>query len=190
MSILVTELTFLEQFAERYGINVPRHIEGLADRTEIKKALEDWGGEAIVKPDVIAGKRGKSGAIVSVDNVQDAILQLRRVSTLEVNSKMPRTSYLVEKIPAKFEMFTAITYNSLYLSPSLTISLEGGMDIEEVPESKKITIPIDVFQGIDAYQVSDLLDSLGCEKKFISQISRTIVSFGICSYQPECKQLR
>ncbi len=177
MSILVTELTFLEQFAERYGINVPRHIEGLADRTEIKKALEDWGGEAIVKPDVIAGKRGKSGAIVSVDNVQDAILQLRRVSTLEVNSKMPRTSYLVEKIPAKFEMFTAITYNSLYLSPSLTISLEGGMDIEEVPESKKITIPIDVFQGIDAYQVSDLLDSLGCEKKFISQISRTIVSF-------------
>ena len=177
MSILVTELTFLEQFAERYCINVPRHLEGSADRTEIKKALEDWGGEAIVKPDVIAGKRGKSGAIVSVDNVQDAILQLRRVSTLEVNSKMPRTSYLVEKIPAKFEMFTAITYNSLYLSPSLTISLEGGMDIEEVPEDKKITIPVDVFQGIDAYQVSDLLDSLGCEKKFISQISRTIVSF-------------
>jgi succinyl-CoA synthetase beta subunit len=74
-------------------------------------------------------------------------------------------------------MFTAITYNSMYLSPSFTISLEGGMDIEEVPDDKKMTFPVDIFKGVDAYQICTCLEKLGCEKKFISPISRTLVSF-------------
>lgn len=177
MANKVTELTFLDKFAKRYGIPVPRHIEGTASLGVIKKALEEWGGEAIVKPDVLTGGRGKAGAIVIVSNIQDAITQIKRISSTEVNGKMPRVAYLVEKIPAKFEMFTAITYDSRYLLPSFTLSLEGGINIEEVPEDKKITIPVDIFKGLDAYQASEMLEKLGCEKKYISLLSRTIVSF-------------
>lgn len=177
MPIRMTELTFLEHLAGRYSIPVPRFLLGTAGRSEIKKALEDWGGEAIVKPDVMTGKRGKAGGIVTVNNAQDAIIQVKRISSTEINGQMPRTAYLVEKIPAKFEMFTAITYNSSFLSPSFTISLEGGMDIEDVPEEKKVTIPVDIFQGLNAYQASEALEKLGCEKKYISLISRTMVSF-------------
>lgn len=177
MATKVTELTFLEKFARRYGIPVPRHIDGTASLSEIKRALDDWGGEAIIKPDVLTGKRGKAGTIVTVSNIQDAITQIKRISSMEVNGKIPRTAYLVEKIPAKFEMFTAITYDSRYLQPSFTISLEGGMDIEEVSEDKKITIPVDIFKGLDAYQASEVLERLGCDKKFISLLSRTMVSF-------------
>ena len=177
MANKVTELTFLKHFAKRYGIPVPRHIEGTANLSDIKKALEDWGGEAIVKPDILTGKRGKAGAVVLVNNIQDAITQIRRISSTEINGKMPRTAYLVEKIPAKFEMFTAITYDSRYLLPSFTMSLEGGMNIEEVPEEKKATISVDIFKGLDAYQVSEILEKLGCERKYISLISRTMVSF-------------
>lgn len=173
----VTELSFLNQLAKRFGIPVPRHIEGSASRAEIKEALEEWGGEALVKPDVMAGKRGKAGSIVLVNNVQDALIQLKRIANTEVNGKMPRTSYLVEKIPANFEMFTAITYNSAYLQPSFTVSLDGGMDIEDVPEDKKVTIPVDIFKGLDAYQASEVLMKLGCEQKYISLLSRTMVSF-------------
>jgi len=74
-------------------------------------------------------------------------------------------------------MFTAITYDSRYLLPSFTMSLEGGMNIEEVPEEKKATISVDIFKGLDAYQVSEILEKLGCERKYISLISRTMVSF-------------
>ena len=177
MSIHVTELTFLEQFAERYNIPVPRHLEGSAARAEVKKALDDWGGEALVKPDVLSGKRRKAGAIVTVNNVQEAMVQLKRVSSTEINGKMPRTAYLVEKVPAKFEMFTAITYNSAYLQPSFTVSLQGGVDIEDIPEDQKVTIPVDIFRGLDAYQVSEVLEKLGCEQKFLSVLSRAMVSF-------------
>lgn len=177
MAIRVAELTFLKHLAGRYGIPTPRYIEGTAGFSEIKKALESWGGEAIVKPDVLAGKRGKAGAIVTVNNVKDAITQLKKISSTEVNGKMPRTAYLVEKVPAKFEMFSAITYDSGYLQPSITVSLDGGVNIEDVPKDRKATMPIDIFEGLNAYQASEILEKLGCEKKFISKISRTLVSF-------------
>lgn len=177
MSIRVTELTFLEQFASRYGIPVPRHIEGSAKRSELKKVLGEWGGKALVKPDVLTGRRGKAGTIVQVDTVPDAIRQAKRIAGTEINGNMPRTSYLVEVIPAAFEMYSAITYNSSFLQPSFTLSLKGGMDIEEVSDKDKITIPVDIFRGLDAYQAGELLAKLGCEKHYISILSRTLVSF-------------
>jgi len=177
MAIAVSELTFMEQFAPRYGIPVPRHIEGSANRADLKKALSDWGGKALVKPDVLSGKRAKAGLVTLVDNVPDATRQVKRIGSTEIGGKMPRTAYLVEVIPAKLEVFSAITYNSSFLQPSFTVSLEGGVDIEEVPDDKKITIPVDVFKGLDAYQAGELLIRLGCDQKLISVFSRTLVSF-------------
>jgi succinyl-CoA synthetase beta subunit len=177
MAIRVSELTFIEQFAPRYGIPVPRHIEGSANRAELKKALSEWGGKALVKPDVLSGKRAKAGLVTLVDNVPDAIRQVKRIGSTEIGGKMPRTAYLVEVIPAKIEVFSAITYNSSFLQPSFTVSLEGGVDIEDVPDEKKITIPVDIFKGLDAYQAGELLIKLGCDQKLISIFSRTLVSF-------------
>jgi succinyl-CoA synthetase beta subunit len=177
MAIRVSELTFMEQFAPRYGIPVPRHIEGSANRAELKKALSEWGGKALVKPDVLSGKRAKAGLVTLVDNVPDAIRQVKRIGSTELGGKMPRTAYLVEIIPAKIEVFSAITYNSSFLQPSFTVSLEGGVDIEDVPDEKKITIPVDIFKGLDAYQAGELLIKLGCDQKLISIFSRTLVSF-------------
>lgn len=177
MSIKVTELTFLEHFAKKYGIPVPRYIDGTASVSELKMTFKEWNDKAIIKPDVLTGKRGKAGAIVSVERIQDVIIQIKRISSTEVNGKMPRTAYLVEKIPCIFEVFSAITYDTRYLSPSFTLSLEGGVDIESVSDDKKATIPVDIFRGLDAYQVSEVLEKLGCKKKYVSVISRTMVSF-------------
>jgi succinyl-CoA synthetase beta subunit len=178
MAVQINELTFLKQFADRFGIPVPRHIAGESKRrTDIKKALDEWGGEALVKPDILAGKRGKAGAVVSVSDPQTASRELKRIANTEFNGKTPRGAYMVEKIPAEFEIFTAITYNSSYLQPSFTLSLEGGMDIEDVPEDKKATVPVDIFTGFDAYQASELLAKLGCKQKYISALSRMMVGF-------------
>jgi len=177
MAIQVTEYIFLESFAKRYNIPAPRFIDGSAERSEIKKALEEWGGEALVKPDILTGKRGKAGAIITVKNVQDAIKQIKRVSSMEINGKIPRTAYLVEKIPAQLEIFTAITYSSSFLQPSFTVSLKGGIDIETIPEKDKLTIPVDIFKGLNAYQASEVLQKLKCKQQLISILSRNFVSF-------------
>ncbi|NOY08092.1 MAG: hypothetical protein GXP33_04540 [Spirochaetes bacterium] len=177
MSYKITELTFLKYFAERYGIPVPGYIAGEAEIREIKKALEKWGGKAIVKPDVIATGRKKAGAIVEVKNIHDALREIKRISSLEIKGKMPRSAYLTEKISAEHEMYAAITYSTDSLSPAITISLKGGVDVESIPEEEKATIPIDIFAGLDAYQASDILVKLSCPKAVISPLSKVMVSF-------------
>jgi succinyl-CoA synthetase beta subunit len=174
---IITEIGFLERLAERFNITAPRFLTTPASYEKVKSTLEEWGGEAIVKPDIIAGKRGKAGAVVKVNNIQDAIKEIKRLSTLEINGKIARTAYLVENIPAQYEIFSAITYNTNYFSPSLTISLEGGIDIESISDKKKITIPVDIYRGLDAYQASEIFSKLGCPKNQISMLSRSMVSF-------------
>ena len=51
------------------------------------------------------------------------------------------------------------------------------MDIEEVPDEDKLTLPVDIYQGLDAYQAGDMLARLGCPQKLISALSRSMVSF-------------
>ena len=177
MALFATEITFLEHIAPRYNIPVPGHVSGNAPLADIKQAMEKWGNKALVKPDVLSGKRGKAGAIVTVKNPKDAIKAVTHVSGLEIGGELPRGAYLVEMVPAQMEMFTSITYDSRCMGPAMTISLDGGVDVEDVEEEKKITIPIDIFEGLDAYQVSDVLIKLGCRQELVSSISRVLISF-------------
>jgi succinyl-CoA synthetase beta subunit len=177
MSIKVAEFTFLEHFSRRYGIPAPRYLPGAAGRAEVKAALEAWGGQALVKPDVLAGRRGRAGSVIVVRSVQDAMRELKRIAGQEVEGRLPRQAYLVEYIPAQMEVYTAITYHARFLGPSITVSLKGGIDIEAVAEGEKVTIPVDIYRGLDAYQAGDTLARLGCPKKLVSALSRSMISF-------------
>ncbi|MBT3198657.1 MAG: hypothetical protein HN350_01970 [Phycisphaerales bacterium] len=173
----VTELFFLEHLAPRFGLPVPEHLTADASGSAIRAALERWGGRGLVKSDVLSGKRGKSGAVVEVTDYVEAQKELKRVQGIEVSGHLPRTAYIVQYIPSDIELYTAITYNSHFVGPAITLSLSGGMDIEDVTDDKKITAPIDIYKWLDAYQASDILQKLGCPAKAISLLSRSIVDF-------------
>ncbi len=184
MAQKITEYTFIRHFAPRYKIPVPGHLAGNSTISEIKRSLEVWGGAALVKPDILAGKRSKAGAVSVVRSAQEAVKELSRISGIEINGSLPKGAYLVEMIPAQLEIFTAITYNSANRGPSLTISLHGGVNIEETSDEftgdgrrKKITIPIDIFEGLDAYQASDALEKLSFPQNLISSFSRVLIAF-------------
>jgi succinyl-CoA synthetase beta subunit len=176
MPVEITELTFLEQLAERHRIPVPRLVAGDAPARELREALEAWGGEAIVKPDVLAGKRGKSGAVKKVSEFVEAQRAIKQIGNMEIGGKLPRGAYAVEVIPAEAEAYTAITYDSRSFSPMLTVSMKGGMDIEAVDEQDKAHLAVDVFKGLDAYQASEMLEKLGCPKNALSKFSRALVN--------------
>jgi succinyl-CoA synthetase beta subunit len=176
MPVEITELTFLEQLAERHRIPVPEYVSGDAPAKQLREALERWGGDAIIKPDVLAGKRGKSGAVKKVGEFIEAQRAIKQIGNMEINGKLPRGAYAVQVIPAEAEAYSAITYDSRSLSPMLTLSLKGGMDIETVDDGDKVSLAVDVFKGLDAYQASEMLEKLGCPKNAISKFSRALVT--------------
>ena len=175
MNHQISELTFLKQLAPRFAILTPEFIEWPAQRQKIQESFKKW-HSAIAKPDILAGGRGKAGAMEKIDNARDAIQILQRLSSLEFKGRMARTSYLVEFIPTTYEVYTAITYDSRYLSPVITISLKGGVDVEQITEAEKKTFPIDIYKGFDVYQAGDILRSLDCPDKLISPIARAVVN--------------
>jgi len=160
MPAKVTELFFLEHLAPRFGIPVPEHLTADASDAEIRNALDRWGGRGLVKADVLSGKRGKAGGVVEVTDYVDTQKELKRVQGVEIRGHLPRTAYIVQYIPSELELYAAVTYDSRFVGPAITISLAGGMDIEDVTDDKKITSAIDIYKWLDAYQASDILERL------------------------------
>ncbi|MCY2929373.1 MAG: hypothetical protein NTV86_07725 [Planctomycetota bacterium] len=177
MAPQATELFFLQHLAQAFHIPAPEFLTGEATGAEIRKAMTRWGGKALVKPDVLAGRRGKAGAVHLVQDYVSAQKELKRIGGLEVNGRLPRTAYLVQYIPGKREIYTAITYDSRFNGPSITVSLDGGMDVEQIPDEKKVTLPVDVYKGLDAYQASELLGRLGLTGSVANTVSLCLVDF-------------
>lgn len=177
MSAKATELTFLEHLARRFNIPVPEYLTAEASAAEIRRAMERWGSRAIVKLDVLTGKRGKAGAVRKVTDHVQAQRELKLVQGTEVDGHLARTAYLVQFVPAQVEVYSAITYDSRYTGPMLTLSLAGGMDIEDVGQDAKALVPVDVYKWLDAYQASEVLDKLGCPKAAVSPLSQSLVGF-------------
>jgi succinyl-CoA synthetase beta subunit len=176
MPVQITELTFLNQLAHRFDLRVPEHLEAGVARRELREALAKWGGRGVVKADVMAGGRGKAGAVKVVEDVHAAIAELRRLAGADVGGMQARTSYITQFIPAGLQVYSALTYDSRFLGPSLTLSMSGGVDVESLQDKDKRTMPVHVFKGLDAYQASQLLDALGCPRAAISALSRALVS--------------
>ncbi|MHC4735732.1 MAG: ATP citrate lyase citrate-binding domain-containing protein [Planctomycetota bacterium] len=175
MAVKITELTFLQHLASRFHLPTPEFLTAEASGAQIRDAINKWSGKAIVKPDVLSGKRGKAGLVQSVSNYVEAQNNLKHVQSIKVNGQLPRTAYLVQYIPSDTDIYTAITYDSRFLGPAMTISFYGGVDVEDIENDKKATFPIDIYQGLSAYQASEVLYTLSCPKKLVSPFSRALV---------------
>ena len=173
----IAELTFLEHLANRCNLPVPEHLTAEATGPEIRAALQRWGGRALVKADVLAGRRGKAGAVREVHDYIEAQRELKLVSAMEVAGRLPRTAYLVQHIAAQMEMYSAVTYDSRCQGPSITVSLDGGVDLEEIGDDKKVIFPVDIYRGLNAYQASEILERLHCPQALVSALSRALVDF-------------
>ncbi len=175
MGTKIGELSFLQELAGRFEIPVPDFIVEPVAQSVVREKLESW-GSGIVKPDVLTGKRGKAGVVRTVSDYRAAVRLLKQAAATEVSGQQPRTAYMVQAVPADFEVFSAITYHSRLLGPSLTVSLKGGVDIESVPESEKVTLPVQVFRGLNAYQASEALSKLGMDGQLNARLARHLVS--------------
>ena len=169
------ELFFLQELAPKFSIPVPEFLADPVKQSELKQKLKKW-ESGIVKPDVLSGKRGKAGGVHKVSDPQKAHKLMKQVAALDIHGKEPRSAYIVQTVPADYEIFSAITYNSTTLSPSITVSLKGGMDVEEIGEDDKVTLPITVYQGLDAYKASQILTDLGVTGKLNSRMSLCLVN--------------
>ena len=156
----------------RYGIAVPKGA--VADTAgEAKSATEAFGGRAVIKAQVHAGGRGKSGGVKVAQSPDDAetaaqtMLSANLVTNQTGPEGVPVNQVLVEELAdiAK-EMYVAITVDRVERRPVMLVCASGGMDIEEVAETDPDSIhtePIDPVLGLMPFQSRRIARALGLE---------------------------
>jgi len=168
-----------------FGIPVPKSVP-VDSPDDAKGAAQNLGGDAwVVKAQVHAGGRGKSGGVKLVRSVEELIatseaLLSKGLATPQTHGKeLPVNRLLIEQtLDIKKELYLGALVDRGSESITFMASTEGGMDIEEVaaqtPE-KIITIHCNPCVGLQAFQCRQVAFALGLEGSQIGALTRIMM---------------
>ncbi len=114
-----------------YGIAVP---QGVLARTgaQAGAAAAELGGKAMIKAQVLAGGRGKAGAIRAVSSPEEAQSATEDILAMSVNGFAVQQVLVAERLDIQAEYYAGLTVDRQARSVVLIVSDAGGMDIEEI----------------------------------------------------------
>ncbi len=144
------------------------------------KDLIDRYGRVLIKPVFKGGvgKKGKAGLIGQATDVATAMREKERLFFVEHHEGHTRAKAegvtFESAIPAEHEIYVAITDDTRYRAPTLTITHHGGVDIEELPPEHIATIPFDALTGFKGFIVANALDSIDAPREIISPLVQNL----------------
>jgi succinyl-CoA synthetase beta subunit len=137
---------------------------------QLDEALEEVGVPCVVKSQVLSGGRGKAGLVVYTKTKEQAKDEVKRLFAHETKIKH---LLIEEAIDIKQEIYVSITVDPVAATALLMVSVEGGVDIEDLavnqPE-KIIKEPIDMRYGLMPFQASQIAFSLGLDIPVAKQL--------------------
>ena len=167
----------------RYGIPVPRGIVATTPE-EAKAATAELGGQSVVKAQIHAGGRGKSGGVKLVRSPEEAsevaqtMLGTNLVTPQTGPEGAPVEKLLIEELAdIKQELYVALTIDRGHRGPALLVSTQGGMDIEEVAANNPEDIhtePVDPLSGLMPFQTRRLVRKLGLNQSVASEAAKVL----------------
>ncbi|MCI4334639.1 MAG: ADP-forming succinate--CoA ligase subunit beta [Thermoplasmata archaeon] len=151
-----------KEIFRRYGIALPR---GRVVRSpEEALSLTESGDiplPCVVKAQVLAGGRGKGGAVRFASSPAEAAEAARGILGMEFHGETVKELLLEEKLPIARELYLSLTLDRSARLPLLIASAHGGVEIESVAESDLLRLPIHPFAGLSSYEKRRVLRTLG-----------------------------
>ena len=167
----------------RYGIPVPKGIVATTP-DEAKSATAELGGQSVVKAQIHAGGRGKSGGVQLVRSPEEAseVAQKMLGSSLVTPQTGPEGApierLLIEELAdIKQELYVALTIDRGHRGPAMLVSTQGGMNIEEVASNNPEDIhtePIDPLSGMMPFQTRRMVRQLGLDPSVASEAAKVL----------------
>jgi succinyl-CoA synthetase beta subunit len=158
-----------KEIFRKYGIPTP---EGKVIRKG--DSIEGIKVPACVKAQVLAGKRGKSGAVKFANSKEELELAIAEILTMKINGMQVDAVLVEDKLSILKEYYLSITLDRDHRCAVLLASASGGMDIEEVPDTEIARIHIHPFVGIQPYMIKEVVSKLGIEKELGKSLGNII----------------
>lgn len=132
--------------------------------------------KVVVKPVFLGGvgKKGKAGLVRICNNVYEAHQAKRDLffarHTFGNHTVQADGVTFEEFIPSPYEIYVSIAMSTEHRAPVMILTHEGGVDIEELPLSRKKIILFNPATGIKAFHINDALIELGAPKEIVSPL--------------------
>jgi len=141
--------------------------------------IKDPNLPAIVKAQILAGKRGKTGLIIPCKRIDELKEAVNKLIGKDVNGqkieKVLVEKYLIDK---SAEYYLSITYHTQSRTPIVLVSKKGGVDVEELatdPGTIK-TLPINPFLGFHPWMARQILAEAGFSGIHFLSLTKILIS--------------
>ncbi|MDQ3509148.1 MAG: ADP-forming succinate--CoA ligase subunit beta [Actinomycetota bacterium] len=144
---------------------------------EARKATEEIGGTVAVKAQVLTGGRGKAGGIKVVDSPDEAEKAADQILGMDIKGHTVGRVYIEGGAEIETEMYLSIMVDREKKQSLLLFSTEGGIDIEEVAETKPETIVrlyIDPLVGLQPFQIREVTFASGLSGDTAKSFGKTL----------------
>ena len=167
-----------------FGVEVPPGALAYSPEQAAYRARELGGDKWIVKAQVHAGGRGKSGGVKLCDSdheIQEASENMfgRKLVTHQTGpeGKGIYRVYVEAAVPIEREYYLGFVMDRSSQRVMIVASAEGGMEIEEISAEKPDSIvrsTVEPAVGLQDFQAREIAFALGISPGLVSQMVRTL----------------
>jgi succinyl-CoA synthetase beta subunit len=143
-------------------------------------ALIEKHGSVFVKPIFKGGvgKKGKSGLIGRATDLKTALREKERLYFVEhrvgnVVSKAQGVTF-EGAVPAEHEVYFALGDSTRFRAPTITLTHQGGIAIEELDKKHVAEVPFEALTGLKAFVIANALADIGAPREIISPLVQNL----------------
>jgi succinyl-CoA synthetase beta subunit len=126
----------------------------------------------VVKAQVLAGGRGKGGAVRFASTPEEARSHAAAILGSSFQGETVKEVLLEEKVAIARELYVSLALDRTLRVPVLMTSARGGVEIESVGDAEIARQPVEPFPGLAAYERRAAARSLGLSGPLAGELDR------------------
>ncbi|HYA11107.1 MAG TPA: ADP-forming succinate--CoA ligase subunit beta [Thermoplasmata archaeon] len=164
-----------KELFRKYGIPVPKGVV-VGSPEEAERAVRSGAVPlpCVVKAQVLAGGRGKGGAVRFASTPEEARSAAAAILGSPFQGETVREVLLEEKVAIARELYVSFALDRTARLPVLMTSARGGVEIESVDDTAIDRQPVDPFPGLLAYERRRAARSLGLSGPPAGELDRLL----------------
>lgn len=172
------------------GVAVPQS-RVVETAEEAADAAERMACGVVIKAQIWAGGRGRSGGILFADDPASAAEAARGLLATTIRGVPVQRVLVEERLDVALEYYVGISVDPSEgtRSPVLMISSDGGVDVEDVEGDRIDVAPIDVLIGLPRHRALDTARRAGIPREHTSAVAETAVRLYAAFEHNECRSI-